>query len=164
VTFGTVSVPRGTRGGAVVAEVRPAAGGTIAMRGPMVPRAPFPPGIERTTLPQLKLAANGFVDTGFACWSDRDKAPLLVTGPPPGVISVGGYRLRMRDVQAVVAEIDPEATLAALPNRHSGHRLAGASSDPAGMRGSLAARGILPLVADAFRSRAQAIDVPADTA
>ncbi len=99
------------------------------MRGPMVPRCAFPPGVERTTLPHFRVAANGFVDTGYACWSDRDDAPLVVTGPPPGMIGVGGYRFVMRDLQDIVDTADPTATLAALPDALSGHRLAGSAPD-----------------------------------
>jgi AMP-binding enzyme len=46
VPFGPVAVPRGAQGGVIVGEVRATAGGTVAMRGPMVPRSPFPPGVE----------------------------------------------------------------------------------------------------------------------
>ena len=69
-------------------------------------------------MPQLKVATGGFVDTGFACWSDQGNAPLVVTGPPPGMVSVGGYRFVMRDLQDAVAEVDAAATLAALPDAH----------------------------------------------
>jgi hypothetical protein len=65
------SLRRGApRAAFIVGEMRATTGGTVAMRGPMVPRFPFPPGVERTSLPQLKVAADGFVDTGYACWSD----------------------------------------------------------------------------------------------
>ena len=111
--------------------------GTVAMRGPMVPRCPFPPGVERTTLPHFKVAPNGFVDTGYACWSDRDNAPLVVTGPPPGMISVGGYRFVMRDLQDTIAEVDPAARWLRCPTRlrASAGRL---GRDPAGVQRPLA--------------------------
>ena len=48
VPFGPVAVPRGSKGGVIVGEVRATANGTVAMRGPMVPRFAFPPGVERT--------------------------------------------------------------------------------------------------------------------
>src|SRR5262249_27427716 len=93
VPFGPIAAPRGTKGAVLVGEIRPTKTGTIAMRGPMVPRFSFPPGVEQTGLPQFKVAAGGFVDTGFACWSDKNNsAPLVVTAPPPGMVSVGGYR------------------------------------------------------------------------
>lgn len=153
VPFGPIAAPRGTKGAVIVGEIRATPHGTIAMRGPMVPRSAFPPGVEQTSLPQLKLGAGGLVDTGFACWSDRDSAPLVVTGPPPGMVSVGGYRFLMRDLQDLIAEIDPGATLAALPDAMSGHRLAGSTSDPEGVQQALIARGVNPLLVNAFRER-----------
>jgi hypothetical protein len=151
--FGVLAVPRGTKGGVVVGEVRPSAGGTIMMRGPMVPRCPFPPGIERTSLPRLRVSSSGFVDTGYACSSDRDRAPLVVTGPPPGMISVGGYRFMMRDLQHAVEAADASATLAAFPDANTGHRLAGSAPDRARTQHALAERGANPLVINAFRER-----------
>ena len=153
VPFGPIAAPRGTKGGVIVGEIRATAGATVAMRGPMVPRFPFPPGVEGTSLPQLKVAAGGFVDTGFACWSDRDNAPLVVTGPPPGMVSVGGYRFLMRDLQDTIAEIDPGATLAALPDAMTGHRLAGSTPDADGLQQVLTGRGLNPLLVNAFRER-----------
>jgi hypothetical protein len=151
VAFGPVAVPRGTKGGVIVGEVRGTAGGTISMRGPMVPRLPFPPGVEQTNLPQLKAAAGGFVDTRFACRNDQDHSPMVATAPPPGTVSVGGYRFMMRDLQDLIAEVDAEATLVAVPDITMGHRLAGSSSDLAGVRKALAGRGVNPLLINAFR-------------
>jgi hypothetical protein len=153
IPFGSVAVPRGAQGGVIVGEVRATVSGTIAMRGPMVPRFPFPPGVDRTGLPQLKVATNGFIDTGFACWSDQDNAPLVVTGPPPGTVSIGGYRFLMRDLENAIAEVDAAATLAALPDAMTGHRLAGSAADPTGIRQALAGRGLNPLLINAFRER-----------
>jgi hypothetical protein len=153
VPFGPVAVPRGSKGGVIVGEVRATANGTVAMRGPMVPRAAFPPGVEQTTLPHLKVALTGFIDTGFACWSDQGNAPLVVTGPPPGMVSIGGYRFLMRDLQDAIGDVDAGATLAALPDALTGHRLAGSAADPIGIREALAARGANPLLVNAFRER-----------
>jgi hypothetical protein len=153
VPFGPLAVPRGSKGGVIVGEIRATANGTVAMRGPMVPRFAFPPGVEQTSLPQLNVTTSGFVDTGFACWSDQGNAPLLVTGPPPGMVSVGGYRFLMRDLQDAITEVDATATLAALPDAMSGHRLAGSAADPAGLREALRGRGANPLLVNAFRER-----------
>jgi hypothetical protein len=150
-SFGPVAVPRGTKGGVLEGEVRSTASGSISMRGPMVPRVAFPPGVEQTTLPQLKVSAGGFVDTRFACRSDQDSGPMVVTAPPPGTVSVGGYRFIMRDLQDLVAEVDIGATLVAVPDMTMGHRLAGSSSDLAGIRKALAGRDVNPLLISAFR-------------
>jgi hypothetical protein len=153
IPFGPITVPRGSKGGVIVGEVRATPHGTVALRGPMVPRFAFPPGVERTKLPQLKAGSTGFVDTGFTCWSDQGGAPLVVTAPPPGMVSVGGYRFLMRELQDAVAQVDIAATLAALPDAMTGHRLAGAAADAAGMRRALAGRGANPLLVNAFRDR-----------
>lgn len=153
VPFGPIVAPRGTKGGVVVGEVRPTPHGTVALRGPMVPRFPFPPGVEKTTLPQLKVARTGFVDTGFSCWSEQGNAPLVVSAPPPGMVSVGGYRFLMRDLEDAVARVDAEATLAALPDAMTGHRLAGSAADPIGVQQALAGNGANPLLVNAFRDR-----------
>jgi hypothetical protein len=158
VPFGPVAVPRGSKGGVIVGEIRATPNGTVAMRGPMVPRFAFPPGVERTSLPQLNVTASGFVDTGFACWSDQGNAPLVITGPPPGMVSVGGYRFLMRDLQDMLATIDTSATLAALPDGISGYRLAGSAFDPAGIRDALRGQGANPLLVNAFRDLRPPID------
>ena len=74
--------------------------GTLALRGPMVPRHAFPPGAERLGAPHLKADAEGFVDTGYPCRIDRDDGHRsTVTGPPPGVVSVGGYRFVLSELE-----------------------------------------------------------------
>jgi hypothetical protein len=148
--LGATSAQRGARDGLPVCEIAPTSEGTVGLRGPMVPRRPFPPGIEWTTRPHLKIDANGFVDTGYACWTDHGSGPLIVTGPPSGLVSVGGYRFVMRELQEIVAAVDPTATVAALPDPYSGHRLAAAAFDPTRVQHSLAARGVNPLLVDAF--------------
>jgi hypothetical protein len=156
VPFGPLAVPRGSKGGVIVGEIRATANGTVAMRGPMVPRFAFPPGVEQTNLPHLNVATTGFVDTGFACWGDQGNAPLVVTGPPPGMVSVGGYRFLMRDLQDAITEVDAAATLAALPDAMIGHRLAGSAADLASVRETLAERGANALLVGAFRERRSA--------
>ncbi len=101
IPFGVVFVPRGAKGTVAVAEIAATPNGTVALRGPMVPRAAFPPGAERSGMPYFKVAASGFVDTGYACLPDN--AAMLVTGPPPGIVSFGGYRFVVRELQDLVA-------------------------------------------------------------
>ena len=54
----------------MVAETLRTDAGTLAMRGPMVPHHVFPPGIERSGLPHLRIGPGGAVDTGYACRVD----------------------------------------------------------------------------------------------
>ena len=68
--------PRGSANAVPVAEIARTAAGTLALRGPMVPRHAFPPGAERLAAPHLKADAEGFVDTCYPCrHRSRDRAP-----------------------------------------------------------------------------------------
>ena len=78
---------------------------------------------------------------------------MIVSGPPAGLVSVGGYRFAWRDLQDLLAELGDGATLAALPDRLAGHRLAGIAADRERLREALAARGVNPLLLAAFRDR-----------
>ena len=78
----------------------------------------------------------------------------IISGPPTGIVSVGGYRFVMRELQDLVARAGPMNTLAALPDTFAGHRLAGSADDRAGMREALLTYGANPLIVRAFRERA----------
>ena len=151
IPFGVVFAPRGPKGAVVVAEIAPTANSTVALRGPMVPRAAFPPGAERSGLPHFKIGT-------AASWTPvipaASTARMIVTGPPPGIISFGGYRFVERELQDLVARPENGAgSLAVLPDALAGHRLAGTAADRARVQQSLAKLGANPLLVDAFRDR-----------
>jgi hypothetical protein len=152
--LGPVPAPRGTSGAFIVAEVRRTDRGTVALAGPMVPRSSFPPGVERTTLPSFSVSADGFVDTGYPCQAGPDGV-MTVTGPPPGLVGVGGYRFPTRDLDEVVCGIESGATLAALPDALAGHRLAGAATDRRHVYDALIGDGVNPLLTGAFGEPSQ---------
>jgi len=142
--------PRNPKGTVVAAEIASTQHGTVALRGPMVPRAQFPPWAERGHLPCLKVTANGFVDTDYAC--RLDCPAMVVTGPPPGIVSIGGYRLVLRELLELVRRVENGAgTLAVLPDALVGHRLAGTAPDRDTMQAALAKLGANPLLVGAFR-------------
>jgi hypothetical protein len=149
IPFGAITAPRGAPGAVLVAELTRTEIGTVALRGPMVPRHPFPPGAERTTLPYLR-SSNGVVDTGYTCRLDRDTNTLVIAGPPAGIAGVGGYRFALRELQNLITNIDSGGRIAALPDALSGQRLAGSSGDTDALRTALTKLGVNPLVADAF--------------
>lgn len=153
---GPIAAPRGATGALIVGEVAPTPKGTLAMRGPMVPRCAYPLGTERTALPYFKVAANGFVDTGYACRRDHQGTILTVTGPQPGIAGVGGYRFSARDLQDLVNRADSGGTLAVLPDALAGHRLAGNAADLGQMRDALTRLGANPLLVGAFADRGRA--------
>jgi hypothetical protein len=148
--FGPLTAPRGTKGATVVGEAQRSDRGTVALRGPMLPRAAFPPGAERTDLPHIKISASGLIDTGYACQSGPDKLALQITAPPPGIVSVGGYRFWLRALQTVVNEVDSASTLTALPDALAGHRLAGNTANRKDMQDTLVRLGTNPLLIGAF--------------
>jgi hypothetical protein len=147
--FGPVPAPRSASGGFIVAEVRRTDRGTVALAGPMVPRWAFPPGVECTTLPSFSVSADGFVDTGYPCQAGLDGV-MTLTGPPPGLVSVGGYRFPARDLDEVVCGIERGATLAALPDALAGHRLAGVATNRRHVHDTLIGDGVNPLLTGAF--------------
>lgn len=150
---GPIMVPRDAPNAVQIAEVTVTAKSTLAIRGPMVPRAAFPPGAERSNLPCLDMTADGYVDTGYPCRFDGAAWTTIIGGPPTGIVSVGGYRFVMRELQDLVARAGPMNTLAALPDTFAGHRLAGSAEDRAGMREALVTYGANPLIVRAFRER-----------
>ncbi|MGA2127014.1 MAG: AMP-binding protein [Xanthobacteraceae bacterium] len=140
-------------GAPAVIEIARTANGTVALRGAMVPSHSFPLGATRGDRLRLKIDDVGFVDTEFACRLERDGKSLVVNGAPPGVVSVGGYRFALRDLQSQVARIDEAGSLAALPDLLAGSRLAGAADDRDAMCQALTTQGANPLVVAAFRGR-----------
>jgi len=149
---GRLVLPRGAPQGIHVLNVTRTPNGTLALSGPMVPHALFPPGAERGSAPKVKIA-EGSIDTGYACRVDRETKLLTVDGPPAGMISVGGYRFALRAAQDLVAGIEDGSTLAALPDMLAGHRLAGAGADRDAICDALLAHGANPLLVAAFRAR-----------
>jgi len=147
IPLGLVFAPRAPKGTVVVADIAATPAGTVALRGPMVPRVAFPPGAERGSLPYFKAAASGFVDTGFTCVAE---GPVMgVSGAPPGIVGIGGYRFVAKDLQALVGRAG-NGTLAILPDALTGHRLAGTAGEGQAGRAALAALGSNPLLVGAF--------------
>ncbi len=153
VSLGPVTVPRGAAGGTLVAEVARTAAGTLALRGPMVPRHPFPPEAEDGDEPIFKTDATGLADTGYPCRLARETGTLELSGPPAGMVSVGGYRFVRRKLQEQIGQAGNGASIMALPDATLNHRLAGSAPDRAAVQQALTARGANPLLAGAFRDR-----------
>jgi hypothetical protein len=154
IPLGPLLIPRGATGGTQVAEISRTKTGTVAVRGAMVPRYSFPPGIEASGLPHFKIGERGLIDTGYPCRLDSGGHGVDVTGAPAGVLGIGGYRFARRDLHDTVGRIDPAATLLPHPHALIGRRLAGGCADRAGMRAALDDAGINPLIARAFADHA----------
>jgi hypothetical protein len=151
--LGPVVVPRQESGGVLVAELVATPADMLAMRGPMVPGQAFPPGIERSGLPHFKIDRSGLVDTGYTCRIDSATNAMVVTGPPTGIVNVGGYRFRLHDLQEAVKRIDGGARLVALPDPVIGRRLIGNAQKRDVIQAALGTVGVNPLIVAAFRDR-----------
>ncbi|MGH6672064.1 MAG: AMP-binding protein [Xanthobacteraceae bacterium] len=155
IPFGPIEMPRGSASAMMAIEVVRTPGSTIALRGPMVPRQAFPPGVEHSGLPHLKIDHCGLVDTGYYCRIDSLTKAMVIVGPPAGIVSVGGYRFSLHDLKEAVGRIDSSATLAALPDPVIGRRLIGNADKRDAIRAALNAVGVNPIVAAAFRDRSE---------
>jgi hypothetical protein len=112
--------------------------------------APPPPPSD-SLMPQ---PPRDYVDTDYAARLDRTTGALTITAPPSGVILVGGYRFLASDLQEWGRRLGQGALLTAVPDRLSGHRLAGRAQDNARAREALLELGLNPLMVEAFRDRA----------
>jgi AMP-binding enzyme len=127
--------------------------GTLGLRGPMVTPAAYAPAAQ----PGDSLVAQprrDFVDTGYSARLDRATGAIRITAPPAGVMAVGGYRFLSGDLQEWAKRLGAGALLTALPDRLSGHRLAGRAQNNARAREALSELGLNPLMVEAFRDRA----------
>jgi hypothetical protein len=149
-------LPEATHAASTGLELTRCTAGTLCVRGAMVPAHPCPPGSPRGPQFNLTIGPDGFVDTQFPCHLDRASGRLVLDGPPSGVVSVGGYRFAVRDLQDAVGPLDPDGSVTALPDALAGHRLAGIGGDRSAIGGKLAEQGANPLVIAAFQGRGRA--------
>ena len=145
-----VTAPSGSAHAVPVVEIARSGNGTLALRGPMVPRHAFPPGADRLGTPHLKADAEGFVDTFYPCRLDWHEGTVEVTGPPPSVVSVGSYRFRAERVGGTGSARRRQRL------RHRPARCARRASSCRHFRrwrcrrAELAELGVNPLIVDAF--------------
>jgi len=155
VKSGPHGAPREMPGSSIAGEILLTPRGTLGLRGPMVAvaaYAPLPPP-EDTLIAQ---APRDYVDTDYAARLDRSTGAISITAPPTGIMAVGGYRFLSSDLQEWGRRLGQGALLTALPDRLSGHRLAGRAQDNARARDALLELGLNPLMVEAFRDRGSA--------
>jgi hypothetical protein len=151
---GPHSAPRGSPGSSIAGEILLTPRGTLGLRGPMVTAAAYAPPAPVSDSLVAAPAPRDFVDTGYAARLDRATGAICITAPPSGIMAVGGYRFLSQDLQEWARRLGQGALLTALPDRLSGHRLAGRAKDNARAREALAELGLNPLMVEAFRDRA----------
>jgi hypothetical protein len=138
--IGPVTAPRGAPGALHVAEIVRTAAGTLAVRGPLVPKFGLPFEIDVAAKPVFAVDADGFADTGYPCTVDPATRALTITGPPAGIVGIGGYRFAEPALVGIAAQ----------PDGLVGHRLSGTATDAERVREELAQRGANPLIVAAF--------------
>lgn len=150
---GPHSAPREVSGSSIAGEIFLTPRGTLALRGPMISAAPYaPPPPPSDSL--IAQPPRDYVDTDYAARLDRSTGAICITAPPTGIMAVGGYRFLSADLQEWARRLGQGALLTALPDRLSGHRLAGRAQDNGRAREALAELGLNPLMVEAFRDRA----------
>lgn len=125
--------------------------GTLGLRGAMIPLAAYAP--QRRAHDGFAQPGPDHVDTGYAARLDRQTGAICITAPPSGVVNVGGYRFLANDLNDWAQRLPQGGMLTALPDRVSGHRLAGRAGDNVRARAALAELGLNPLMVEAFRDR-----------
>jgi hypothetical protein len=149
---GLHGAPRELPGSSIAGEILLTPRGTLGLRGPMVAVAAYaPPAPPGDSL--IPHAPRDFVDTDYAARLDRATGAIAITAPPSGIMAVGGYRFLAQDLQEWGRRLGQGALLTALPDRLSGHRLAGRAQDNARARDALSELGLNPLMVEAFRDR-----------
>jgi hypothetical protein len=84
---GPVTAPRGVPGALHVGEVSCSEAGTVALRGPQVPKFPLPSELDPVGKPAFAVRPDGFADTGVPCTVDPATRSLTISGPAVGVAS-----------------------------------------------------------------------------
>ncbi len=149
---GLHGAPRELPGSSISGEILLTPKGTLGLRGPMVAISAYaPPAPPSDSL--IPQAPRDFVDTEYAARLDRATGAISITSPPSGIMAVGGYRFLAQDLQEWGKRLGQGAMLTALPDRLSGHRLAGRAQDNARARDALSELGLNPLMVEAFRDR-----------
>jgi acyl-CoA synthetase (AMP-forming)/AMP-acid ligase II len=144
--------PRDVGASSTAGEILLTPKGTLGLRGPMVPLAAYgPPRQASDTL--ISEPQPDYVDTGYSARLDHSAKAISITAPPSGITAVGGYRFLAHDLQEWANRLGYNTMLTALPDRLSGHRLAGRASDNARVREALTELGLNPLMVEAFRDR-----------
>jgi hypothetical protein len=147
---GPHTAPRDAEDASVTGEILLTPKGTLALRGPMIAVAAYVPAAPSGN-PLIAQSSVDHVDTGYAARLDRTSGALCITAPPSGIMAVGGYRFLAHELQEWAKRLGQGALLTALPDRLSGHRLAGRAQDNARAREAFSELGLNPLMSEAFR-------------
>lgn len=152
---GPHGAPRAVPGSSIAGDILLTPKATLGLRGPMVPVAAYAPPLPSGDS-LIAPPPRDYVDTEYAARLDRVTGAINITSPPSGIMAVGGYRFLSNDLQEWSRRLGQGALLTALPDRLSGHRLAGRAQDNARAREAMTELGLNPLMVEAFRDRSNA--------
>jgi hypothetical protein len=144
IPLGAITAPSTTRGGPTVIETR-VTGGELMLRGPQVPRAPFPIASHPTG---LEFDADGFVRTAFRC-RDNGNSGLVITGGPEKVVTIGGLRFGLDDLRSRFAQSVSGVKVTPVEDSLLGERLRIEAENPSATAAALKAAGHSPVVVHA---------------
>jgi hypothetical protein len=144
IPLGGIRAPSGAAGAPVVVETK-FSNGQIALRGPMVPRESFPPGLGSFRMPRDE---EGFVRTGYKC-SDGGPGGLIVGDGPDRVILTGGLRFGLDDLQSRFSTCGYEVKVSSIEDPLLGDRLRIDAADRKAVAAALLAAGHSQIVVDA---------------
>jgi hypothetical protein len=144
IPVGGISAPSATVGTPIVIEAR-IAEGQVCLRGPMLPRLPFP---ASDAMPRLLRDREGFIHTGFPCHSDGNGG-LLVDGGPDKVVAVGGLRFGLNDLRSRFSSCGDDIKIIAINDPLLGQRLRIEVANPDATIAAMEAAGHSRLVIDA---------------
>jgi AMP-binding enzyme len=147
--------PRDVPGSSISGETLLTPRGTLGLRGPMITPAAYAPPLRNSDTLDAQPPRD-YVDTDYSARLDRSTGAICITAPPSGIMAVGGYRFLSQDLNEWAKRLGQGALLTALPDRLSGHRLAGRAKDNARAREALGELGLNPLMVEAFRDRTPA--------
>ena len=148
IALGAVTASSGGAGATDVIETGLTKDGTLALRGPMVPRAPIPGPEQANPYP---IEGGGWVSTGFPARIEQGR--LAMAGPRPATATIGGHALPLAMLEGLFADL-PGVTVTARSTPHPilGERIAldaisdaGASPAPGVLSAYAAAKGVSPL-------------------
>lgn len=135
-------------------RVERTAAGSLGYGGPLVPAiGGTANGGRRIESVASVASSDDLVDTAYPCRLEKQSNALVITGPPAGLVNVGGYRFVTRELEAMMSRLEHNASIAALPDALTGYRLAGTGAKRSAVREALSAIGVNPLVEGAFRER-----------
>ncbi|MCC6949006.1 MAG: acyl--CoA ligase [Bradyrhizobiaceae bacterium] len=146
IPLGPITAPSATRGGPVVIETK-IAEEELLLRGPQVPRVSS---YDASHTPRVEFDADGFARTGFRCRKvGENDDGIALTASPERVVTVGGLRFGLDDLQSRFAQTSSGIKIAAVEDPLLGERLRIEAENPSAAAAALKAAGHSPLVVQA---------------